>query len=38
MEDAADRWNEMHPDEPIAIKCEAYPVDDMHSKLLITLQ
>lgn len=38
MEDAADRWNEMHPEEPIAIKCESYPVDDMHSKLLITLQ
>ena len=38
MEDAADRWNEMHPDEPISIKCESYPVEDMHSKLLITLQ
>jgi arabinosaccharide transport system substrate-binding protein len=38
MEDAADRWNEKHPDEPISIKCEAYPVEDMHSKLLITLQ
>jgi arabinosaccharide transport system substrate-binding protein len=38
MEDAADRWNELHPEEPIAIKCESYPVEDMHSKLLITLQ
>ena len=38
MYDAAERWNEMHPDEPIEIKCEAYPVEDMHSKLLITLQ
>lgn len=38
MEDAANRWNEMHPDEPITIKSESYPVDEMHSKLLITLQ
>ncbi|MBQ3705745.1 MAG: extracellular solute-binding protein [Clostridia bacterium] len=39
FEDAAARWNEMHPDEPINLKCESYPtVDDMHSKLLITLQ
>ena len=39
FEDAARRWNEMHPDEPINLKCESYPtVDDMHSKLLITLQ
>ena len=39
MEDAANRWNEMHPDEPIKLNCESYPtVDDMHSKLLITLQ
>ena len=39
FEDAANRWNEMHPDEPINLKCESYPtVDDMHSKLLITLQ
>ena len=36
--DAAQRWNSKHPDEPINIKAEAYPVDDMHSKLLITLQ
>ena len=39
FQDAANRWNEMHPDEPINLKCESYPtVDDMHSKLLITLQ
>jgi arabinosaccharide transport system substrate-binding protein len=38
MKDAAQRWNAVHPNEPINIKTEAYPVDDMHSKLLITLQ
>lgn len=36
--DAAQRWNSAHPDETINIKTEAYPVEDMHSKLLITLQ
>lgn len=38
MKDAAQRWNAAHPNEPVNIKTEAYPVDDMHSKLLITLQ
>jgi arabinosaccharide transport system substrate-binding protein len=38
MEDAAQSWNSKHPEEPIKIKCESYPVEDMHSKLLITLQ
>ena len=38
MYDAADSWNEKHPDEPISIKCVAYPFEDMHNKLLITLQ
>ena len=38
FKDAAQRWNSEHPDEQINIKTEAYPVEDMHSKLLITLQ
>ncbi|NMA66995.1 MAG: extracellular solute-binding protein [Clostridiaceae bacterium] len=38
FKDAAQRWNAAHPDEQINIKAEAYPVEDMHSKLLITLQ
>ncbi len=38
MKDAALRWNAAYPNEPINITAEAYPVEDMHSKLLITLQ
>ncbi len=38
MQDAVVTWNEKHPDEQIELKCETYPVEDMHSKLLITLQ
>ena len=38
MYDAVETWNANHPDEPINLSCETYPVDDMHSKLLITLQ
>ncbi len=38
MQDAVDTWNENHPDEPIELTTETYPTEDMHSKLLITLQ
>ncbi|WP_416200828.1 MAG: Putative arabinose-binding protein AraN [Thermocaproicibacter melissae] len=38
MKDAVQRWNTAHPDEQINLKAESYPVDDMHSKLQITLQ
>jgi len=38
FQDAAESWNEKHPDEQIEIKAETYPLEDMHSKLLITLQ
>ena len=38
MDDAANRWNTNNPDESITLKCETYPVEDMHNKLLITLQ
>ncbi len=36
--DAADTWNAAHPEEPIELSTETYPVPDMHSKLLVTLQ
>ncbi|WP_276353752.1 ABC transporter substrate-binding protein [Cohnella caldifontis] len=38
FQDAAKTWNEKHPDEQIEIKTETYPIEEMHSKLLITLQ
>ena len=38
MQDAVDTWNAAHPDEMIELKTETYPTEDMHSKLLITLQ
>src|SRR5690606_29341153 len=38
FQDAANTWNEKHPDEQIELKTESYPIADMHSKLLITLQ
>lgn len=38
MQDAVTVWNEKHPDEPIELQTETYPTEDMHSKLLITLQ
>ena len=38
MMDAANRWNSKNPNETINLKCESYPVEDMHNKLLITLQ
>lgn len=38
MNDAANRWNTNNPNETINLSCETYPVEDMHNKLLITLQ
>ncbi len=38
FQDAATTWNEKHPEEQIELKTETYPIADMHSKLLITLQ
>ena len=38
MQDAAETWNKNHPDEPIELQTETYPTEDMHSKLLVTLQ
>lgn len=38
MQDAVKTWNQNHPDELVELQTETYPTEDMHSKLLITLQ
>ncbi|WP_405096695.1 ABC transporter substrate-binding protein [Oceanobacillus sp. FSL H7-0719] len=38
FEDAAIRWNEENPDRPIKLVAEAYPFDQMHNNLLLSLQ
>lgn len=38
MDDAVKAWNTAHPDQPIELKSEVYPYDEMHNKLLIALQ
>ncbi|WP_202078068.1 ABC transporter substrate-binding protein [Caldalkalibacillus salinus] len=38
FESAIIRWNEEHPDRPIALKAETYPYDNMHNNLLLSLQ
>jgi arabinosaccharide transport system substrate-binding protein len=35
---AAERWNEEHPDRPIKLTAETYPFDQMHNNLLLALQ
>ncbi|PPA69905.1 ABC transporter substrate-binding protein [Jeotgalibacillus proteolyticus] len=35
---AADRWNEENPDNPIQLTAETYPFDQMHNNLLMALQ
>jgi len=35
---AAKSWNAQHPDQQINLKTEVFPYDDMHNKLLISLQ
>ncbi|GAB2556944.1 ABC transporter substrate-binding protein [Gracilibacillus alcaliphilus] len=37
-EDAAESWNEENPDQPISLKVETYPYDQMHNNLLLALQ
>lgn len=37
-EDAAKAWNEANPDKQITLKATTYPYDDMHNKLLLSLQ
>ena len=38
MQDAATSWNAAHPDEQIVLKTDVLPYDEMHNKLLISLQ
>jgi arabinosaccharide transport system substrate-binding protein len=38
MNDAVERWNEANPDKQIELEAEVYPYDEMHNKLLISLQ
>jgi len=35
---AAERWNEEFPDNPIQLTAETYPFDQMHNNLLLALQ
>lgn len=35
---AVAEWNSKNPNETIVLSCETYPVPDMHSKLMLTLQ
>ena len=38
MDDAVERWNEANPDRPISLLVDVFPYDEMHNKLLISLQ
>ena len=38
MEDAVATWNEANPDKQIELKSDVYPYEEMHNKLLISLQ
>ncbi|SDB82322.1 L-arabinose-binding protein [Pelagirhabdus alkalitolerans] len=38
FEDAAVRWNEEYPDNPIQFTAETYPFDQMHNNLTLALQ
>ncbi|HEX2955126.1 MAG TPA: sugar ABC transporter substrate-binding protein [Bacillota bacterium] len=38
MDDAVATWNKTHPNNKIMLKTEVYPYDEMHNKLLISLQ
>jgi arabinosaccharide transport system substrate-binding protein len=38
FEDAAIRWNDENPDNPIQLTAEVYPFDQMHNNLLLALQ
>ena len=38
MLDAAESWNKLHPDEKVELKVDVLPYDEMHNKLLISLQ
>lgn len=36
--DAAERWNEEYPDNPIQLNAQTYPFDQMHNNLLLAIQ
>lgn len=36
--DAEKRWNKLHPNQQIKLETTVYPYDDMHNKLLVSLQ
>ncbi|AEJ18867.1 ABC transporter substrate-binding protein [Gracilinema caldarium] len=38
MKDAVESWNNTHPNEQIELKMDVLPYDDLHNKLLISLQ
>jgi arabinosaccharide transport system substrate-binding protein len=33
-----EKWNEANPDRPVDLKVEIFPFEDMHNKLLVSLQ
>jgi arabinosaccharide transport system substrate-binding protein len=38
MDDAAESWNKENEDQIVSIKTNVYPYDEMHDKLLVSLQ
>lgn len=38
MLDAVESWNKLHPAEKVTLKVDVLPYDEMHNKLLISLQ
>ncbi|MDY0095311.1 MAG: extracellular solute-binding protein [Candidatus Vecturithrix sp.] len=38
IEAGAEAWNEKHPDQPVVIKADVLPYEDMHTKLLVAFQ
>ncbi len=38
MDDAVASWNKEFPDQQITLEAEVYPYDEMHNKLLVSLQ
>ena len=38
MKDAVESWNKANPKEQIELKIDVLPYDDLHNKLLISLQ
>jgi len=38
LEKAVERWNKKNPDRPVELQTDVLPYDEMHNKLLISLQ